>query len=88
MSAIHLHRDDCPATLDLLERIIGTGRPPGWEPTAEGAYVDWEQLLSSYLSSTEKAAVHIARGCSILEPAGGLPPRLEQIVRWAVEVAA
>ncbi len=86
---IHLHRDDYPATLALLAALVG-GRAHhdwttiGYETTEHGACVDWEQLGASWLSSTEKAVVHIARGCATLENAGGPSPRLRKRLRAAI----
>lgn len=85
---IHLHRDDCPATLELLRALIGDRSIDGWEPTAEGAFVGWDELTSSYLSSTEKATVNIARGCAVAERSGGLAPRLRTAVLATVEAVA
>lgn len=79
----HLHRDDYPETLRLLEDLAGQrGRLAsiGFEPTEFGAWVDWDELLGSWLSTTEKAVVHIARGAVMLERAGGPSPRLAPTV--------
>jgi hypothetical protein len=76
----HLHLDDCPQTLRLLAALFEPkmGDPVGLAEI--GAWVDWEALTASWLSSTELAIVHIARGCAILEPAGGPPPRLHGVL--------
>ena len=73
---MHLHRVDQPLTLDILSELLDRrGRPPdGYERTDQGAWVDWDALSRSYLSSTEIAVIHIAHGCSIAERHGGLPP--------------
>lgn len=87
---VHLHRDDYPKTLQLLEDLIGvplragTAAGLGFEPTEHGAYVNWDQLLGSWLSSTEKAVVHIARGTAGLERAGGPAPRLRARITGVV----
>lgn len=87
---VHLHRDDFPKTLRLLEDLIGgplragTAAGIGFEPTEHGAYVDWDRLLGSWLSSTEKAVVHIARGTAVLEHHGGPPPRLSAAIAGTV----
>lgn len=87
---IHLHLADYPATLDLLTALIN-GRAHsdwtaiGYEATEHGAWIDWEQLATSWLSSTEKAVIHIARGCATLENAGGPSPRLRQPLRRTIE---
>jgi len=65
----HLHHDDLPATpailADLLDRRPDV--PDGYELSEHGAWVDWDALGRSWLSSTEVASVHIARGCAIAE---------------------
>ena len=64
MATVHLHRDDVPDTLALLNALLADG----------------------YLSTSEKAVVHIAHGCAILERhGGGLPVELRWQVRAAVE---
>lgn len=81
---VHLHLDDYPATLAFLtllfERKVvndpGGLADIGYQPTEHGAWVDWDRLLESWMSSTEKALVHIARGAAILEYHGGPPPSL------------
>lgn len=85
----HLHGDDYPATLGLLAALVG-GRAHhdwttvGYESTEHGAWVDWDRLDAGWLSSTEKAVVHIAHGCAILENAGGPSPRLRVPLRTAI----
>ena len=60
--------------------------PPGYVLSTTGAEIDWDLLLESWLSTTEKAVVHIARGCAILERhGGGLPLELRSQVRATVE---
>lgn len=85
-SARHLHRDDHPRTLAVLTALL-EGRDAidiGYEPTKEGAWVDWDALLASYLSSTEKAAVRVAHGFAVAERAGGFPPRVSDALTAAV----
>lgn len=82
---IHLHRDDCPATLRLIAEVVGPHGRPGYEPTDVGAYVDWIELASR-MSSTEDAVLRIAQGLAILERRGG-NGRLKQAVVDAVEAA-
>jgi hypothetical protein len=72
----YLHPEDIQWANVLLSTLHG-GRAtdiPGltFEPEG-GATVDWDAMLDSWLSSTEKATVHIARGLAIIERAGGFP---------------
>lgn len=67
----HLHHDDHPATIGLVESVIH-GRPlPGVEPTDAGVWINWDEVAASYLSSTEKATMQVARGLAVLERHGG-----------------
>lgn len=83
---VHLHRDDYPDTLRLLEDLLalrlrqGAGDELGFERTESGAWVDWDRLVSSHLSSTEVAVAHITRGVAVLERSGGPSPRLAKPV--------
>lgn len=89
-TAVHLHHLDHPATLRLLDRLVGHRRDRidlGFEPMSQGAWVDWERLASGPLSSTEVATVHIARGCATIERAGGLPATLAAAASWTVTEA-
>jgi len=83
----HLHHDDVPSTLAILADLLDhrSTVPDGYELTEHGAWVDWDALSRSWLSSTEVAAVHIARGCAIAERHGGLPVSVAGAVREAVE---
>jgi hypothetical protein len=74
---VHLHGDDYPQTLALfhalfagrLDEVAGVG----FSCSETGAWVDWDRLLAgSWLSSSEIAAVYIARGCALAERHGGL----------------
>ena len=82
--SVHLHRDDCPETLKLLDGLLGHKagdlRAIGYEPTDVGAWVDWDRLANSYLSTTERAVLRIALGCSALERRGGAPPRVARLL--------
>lgn len=84
-SRVHLHRDDYPQTLRLIEQLLelrlrqGDGTEVGFERTEFGAFVDWDQMAAT-LSSTEVAVVHIARGVAVLERSGGPSPRLAKPV--------
>lgn len=84
----HLHRSDYPDTLAVLQAPLLGSRIDtsdlGYEPTEEGAWVDWRQLIEGKLSSTEVAAVHITRGIAIAERAGGVPPTAAASVRTAI----
>lgn len=79
----HLHLDDYPRALELLLAILRPARhehdqlaDAGYQATEHGAYVDWDALATSYLSSTEVAAIHVAHGVAIAERQGGWPDRL------------
>lgn len=78
------HYDDYPETLALLNRITHGDAVAGFERTEWGARIDWERLDDSWLSSAEKAAVHIAHGISILERHGGAGP-LGSAIRRSIE---
>ena len=83
---VQLHRIDHPLTLGILSELLDRRGPPpdGYERTNQGAWVDWDALSRSYLSSTEIAVVHIAHGCSIAERHGGLPPATVLPVHQAI----
>ena len=66
----HLHRDDCPETLRLVTTVVGPHGRDGFEPTDEGAWVDWEEV-ARHLSSTEAAVLMIAKGLTSIERRGG-----------------
>lgn len=86
---VFLHPDDFSRTLDLLRAVVMDRTIEGAIQWAHGgAYVDWASLTTSYLSSTEKAVVHIARGCAVLERSGGAAPRLRGIVADTVAAVA
>ena len=89
MSREHLHLEDCPHTLELLGALFAhrgdDARRIGYEATEHGAWVDWEALLASWLSSSEKAAVRIAWGAAGAERSGGLPPAVRSPARALVE---
>jgi len=86
----HLHHDDTPSALSILSDLLDhrASFPEGYEPTEDGVWVDWDALDRSWLSSTEKATVHIARSCAIAERHGGLPLEVAGSVRAAVEELA
>ena len=56
----------------------------GYNPTEHGAWIDWNRLATSALSSTEIGVVHIARGIAVLEHHDGPPPHLCEPVREAI----
>lgn len=73
----HLHRDDTPLTLRLLDGLLGHRRDQaelGYYPDRWGAEVDWDRLTNGISSTSEVAVVHIARGCAIAERHGGSLP--------------
>jgi hypothetical protein len=88
MARDHLHVDDCPEALRVLgvlfEQRLENAQEIGYEPTEHGAWVDWETLEGNWLSSTERAAVVVARGIAMAERQGGCPPRLRQALADAV----
>ena len=88
---VHLHADDYPVTLRVLGEVLRIGRTGraslvaiGYEPTGTGAWVDWDALERSWLSSTETAAVVVVRGLAGAERHGGWPPRLRGVLADAV----
>lgn len=87
MARVHLHRDDCPRALAVLAEAVAARRVDpvglaaiGYEPTEHGVWVDWDALERSWLSSTECAAVIVARGVAAAERQGGWPPRLRRVL--------
>ena len=46
--------------------------------------MDWDALEHSWLSSTERAAVVVARGIATAEGQGGWPPALHQALVDAI----
>ena len=81
---VHLHLDDCPQALAVLRALLGH-RPEraaeiGYQPTEHGAWVDWDALEHSWLSSTERAAVVVARGIAMAERQGGWAPALHRVI--------
>ena len=88
MTTTHLHRDDTPLTLRLLDGLLGHRHDRaevGYRPDQWGAEVDWDQLTSGVLSTSEVAVVHIAHGCAIAERHGGpLPASVRRPLRVLV----
>jgi hypothetical protein len=87
VSNVHLHRADAPLSLAILAALLDPRERPvqGYISHEWGADVDWEVLTTGELSRTEVATVHIARGCAIGEPHGGLPLAVRNRVRMAVD---
>ena len=85
----HLHADDAPLSLSVLRALVGhraDREQLGDRPDEWGADVDWDLLASGNLSTTEKATVHIARGCATIERhGGGLPNSVSGPVRAAID---
>jgi hypothetical protein len=75
-----MHLDDCPQALGLLATLLAhradTAAEIAYEPTEHGAWVDWDALEHSWLSSSERAAVVVARGVAMAERQGGWSPEL------------
>jgi hypothetical protein len=89
-AAVYLHPDDYPwanVILSVLASKGGLQRDlPGYTPEPEGgATVDWDRMLGSWLSSTEKAAVHVARGLAIAERSGGFSPQIGSVILAAAQ---
>lgn len=90
----YLDPDVYPWTNVILSVVASAGvglqrEVPGYRPHPEGgAVVDWDVLLGSWLSSTEKASVRIARGISGIERHGGFPPQVGHVVLGAVQSLA
>jgi hypothetical protein len=77
VTTTHLHRDDTPLTLRLLDGLLGHRHDRaevGYRPDQWGAEVDWDRLTSGVLSTSEVAVIHIAHGCAIAERHGGSLP--------------
>jgi hypothetical protein len=88
VNVTHLHRDDAPLTLRLLDGLFGHRHDRaeiGYRPDQWGAVVDWDRLTGGVLSTSEVAVVHMARGCAIAERHGGpLPPSVRGPLRAAI----
>jgi hypothetical protein len=87
----HLHRDDYPDTLAVLDALLGHRDPErvadiGYLPDGSGADVDWERLESSWLSTTERAAVRVAHAASTVEAhGGGFPDKVKGPIKTMVD---
>lgn len=90
---MHLHADDYPRTLAVLAELLDRKRRHdpvglsgiGYELSEYGVWVDWERLEHSWLSSTERAAVTVARGIAAAERQGGWPPGIGRVLAEAVQ---
>jgi hypothetical protein len=82
----HYHLDDYTLTLGVLTAVAHSRdlSAIGYEPTEHGAFVNWDRLANSWLSSTEQATVAIARGVALAERHGGLPLRTAPAVGRAI----
>jgi hypothetical protein len=90
-SRVHLHDADCPQALSALAGALTARRHDpvglhgiGYEPTEHGASVDWDDLEHSWLSSTERAAIVVARGIAMAEYQGGWAPQLHHVLLGAL----
>jgi hypothetical protein len=89
--ATYLHPDDYPWANVILALVASNGLGvqrdvPGYTPEPEGgATVDWDRMLGSWLSSTEKAAVHVARGLAIAERSGGFSAPIGSVILAAAQ---
>ena len=85
----HLHLADCPLTLEVLDALFAhrleRAAGIGYELTEHGTLVNWDRLLDSWLSSTEKATVRIAWGASAAERRGRLPQEVHGPMRRLFE---
>jgi hypothetical protein len=81
----HYHLDDYPLTLDVLAAVANARdlSAIGYEPTESGAFINWDRLGASWLSSSEQATVAIARGIALAERQG-LPARVSPAIRRAL----
>lgn len=77
-----LHVNNYPASIDVLLalRDVRDMSAIGLTLVPNGLEVDFDALLGSYLSSTEKATVRLVQAVYEVEGRGGLPSR----VTWAV----
>lgn len=91
-AGVHLHLDDYPVTLGLLEAVFEADllKDPfalvdaGYDLWSQGAWVDWDRLIAHARPASTRAAVHIARGCALIEDVGPVPVRLIQPLRNAI----
>jgi hypothetical protein len=85
---VHLHLDDHPQALAVLGALFARradrASEIGYQATEHGAWVDWDDLEASWLSSTEQAAVVVARGIALAEGQGGWAPALHRTLVAAV----
>jgi hypothetical protein len=81
----HYHLDDYPLALDVLAAVANARdlSAIGYEPTESGAFVNWDRLGDSWLSTTEQATVAIARGIALAERQG-LPARVSPAIQRAL----
>jgi hypothetical protein len=82
----HYHRDDCPAAVALIDEVRnGRTHVPGIVVTEHGIAVNWQRIDGSWLSSTEKATMQVARGLATIERSGGAG-RLDAAIATAFHV--
>lgn len=86
MSAVHLHRDDCPYAVSIVHAVRGMRDwIPGVEDTGVGFRVDVDDL--GFLSSTEKASIRLAVNLAAFERQGPPSTAVAHTIRHAVNEA-
>lgn len=73
MNFVHLPEVDYPQTINILTKLLAHKDPDGFVRWPGGADVDWDDLGSSGLSTTENATLEMAHGLSTVERCGGFP---------------
>ena len=81
-----VHRRSCPHAIAIIEAVANGRDLPGVERDVDGHLtVAWDEAATSYLSTTEKAAMAIARAVELMEShGGGFPPGIARAVADAM----